>query len=479
MSIFSGPLSIPILGSIPFLPKKSLINRVALADYMADTWGEVSCLYIANNLVVYISDAEVARKVLKMEEASGRPASKPLSQLRFGKGDGKSRGILFSTDKEWREQRRFSMKTLKDMGFGKSSMEDSINSEVLKLVELLKENSGESVELRSLMNLSIVNSLWMLMSGEVLDLKDSKLKEFISMFDKCVQGGGAPNPVLSVFGVWAVDIFDKKFQFAKNTVRDIKRWIAHHISDHKNAINLDWAQDTYITEYLKQIQKTSDPESSFHTKKGEESMITACFDLFVAGLETTTSTLVWGILFLLHNHEIQRKVHFELDNALGDRKTVNFDDRSKLPYTCAVINEIHRKASIVHSNLPHAAKEDLKINGFIIPKGAMILTNMIRIHHDEKNWNNPHKFHPERFIDQDSHLCIGDVNLMPFSVGKRYCLGQSLAEKEVFMFFVGLMKAFEFVGPEGHSLPDCGYHSGQSQSVIRTPPEYKVIIKQR
>ena len=255
MSIFSGPFSIPILGSIPFLPKKSLINRVALADYMADTWGEVSCLYIANKLVVYISDAEVARKVLKMEEASGRPASKPLSQLRYGKGDGKSRGILFSTDKEWREQRRFSMKTLKDMGFGKTSMEDSINSEVLKLVELLKENSGESVELRSLMNLSIVNSLWMLMSGEVLDLKDSKLKEFISMFDKCVQGGGAPNPVLSVFGVWAVDIFDKKFQFAKNTVRDIKRWIAHHISDHKNAINLDWAQDTYITEYLKQIQK--------------------------------------------------------------------------------------------------------------------------------------------------------------------------------------------------------------------------------
>ena len=109
-----------------------------------------------------------------------RPVDHALSLLRFGTGDGKSRGIIFSQEEEWKEQRRFSMKSLKDLGFGKSSMEDSINGEVEKLINQLKaKHEGKPVDLRGLMNMSIVNALWVLVTGESLDLDDPKLQKIV------------------------------------------------------------------------------------------------------------------------------------------------------------------------------------------------------------------------------------------------------------------------------------------------------------
>ena len=92
----------------------------------------------------------------------------------------------------------------------------------------------------------------------------------------------------------------------------------------------------------------------------------------------------------------------------------------------------------------------------------MIIGNLIKIHHDKRYWSNPETFDPQRFIDKESGKCINNINLMPFSTGKRYCLGQTLAEKDLFLFFVGLMKAFDFTCDKNEPLPDCDYNSGST-----------------
>ena len=103
------------------------------------TQGDIAgCMY-GSMPVVVISDQSLLKEVFKMNECAERPAlGLPFHKLRFGHQDGNCRGILFSNGEEYMEQRRFTLRSLKDHGFGKLSMEDSINRDVDKLISNLR-----------------------------------------------------------------------------------------------------------------------------------------------------------------------------------------------------------------------------------------------------------------------------------------------------------------------------------------------------
>ena len=107
--------------------------------YMQEKYGPISSIYVGTRPLIFLSDLGLIKELYKQLEASGRPNNKPFHEIRFGSEDGTQRGLLASTGKEWQEQRRFTMRQLRDLGFGKSSMEDAINDEVEKLVKLLEE----------------------------------------------------------------------------------------------------------------------------------------------------------------------------------------------------------------------------------------------------------------------------------------------------------------------------------------------------
>ena len=90
--------------------------------------------------MVVVSDYNMIKDLYKKLEACARPKiSQPFHELRFGSSDGLQRGLLQSSGSEWMEQRRFTMRQLKDMGFGKSSMEDLIIREIEDLCALLRK----------------------------------------------------------------------------------------------------------------------------------------------------------------------------------------------------------------------------------------------------------------------------------------------------------------------------------------------------
>ena len=99
------------------------------------------------------------------------------------------------------------------------------------------------------------------------------------------------------------------------------------------------------------------------------------------------------------------------------------------------------------------------------------------IHYDPNYWTNPNEFNPDRFYDKTNNKCVPRERLIPFSIGKRFCLGQSLAEKEYFLFFAGLIQKFEFLPLPGEPLPDIGKDSGITVGTIRGPPIYTCILK--
>jgi len=93
-------------------------------------------------------------------------------------------GILQATGEVWTEQRRFAIKTLRDFGFGRASMEDMILEEAKELCDWLKKQKGEPVELNRRFSLAVVNSLWRILTGERHEHDDKALLEILDNLER-------------------------------------------------------------------------------------------------------------------------------------------------------------------------------------------------------------------------------------------------------------------------------------------------------
>jgi cytochrome P450 len=82
-------------------------------------------------------------------------------------------------------------------------------------------------------------------------------------------------------------------------------------------------------------------------------------DLFAAGTETSSTTLLWAVLFMTKFPQVLKKLHTEVDNVIGRERLPERNDKQKMPYLEAFTNEVHRKCSLLPMGVYHAITEDL------------------------------------------------------------------------------------------------------------------------
>ncbi|XP_035664823.1 cytochrome P450 2D6-like [Branchiostoma floridae] len=102
----------------------------------------------------------------------------------------------------------------------------------------------------------------------------------------------------------------------------------------------------------------------------------------------------------------------------------------------------------------HATAEDVKVQGYDIPKGTQVLVNLHSLHMDPVYWPDPDRFDPERFLDAEGNVVNKPQSFMPFAGGRRVCPGEQLARMELFLFFSTLLQSFTFITPEGAPAPN-------------------------
>ena len=103
---------------------------------------------------------------------------------------------------------------------------------------------------------------------------------------------------------------------------------------------------------------------------------------------------------------------------------------------------------------------------------------MIHVHYDPEYWKNPGEFNPLRFYDEETKTFVPNERMVAFSIGKRYCLGQSLAEKEYFLFFTNILQKFTFER-SSEPLPKYGRDVSVKPGVIRPVPHYTTVLRRR
>ncbi|KAI3414710.1 uncharacterized protein J3R85_016009 [Psidium guajava] len=182
-------------------------------------------------------------------------------------------------------------------------------------------------------------------------------------------------------------------------------------------------------------------------------------DFFVAGSETTSSTLEWAMAELLHNPEKLSRAQSELHLLVGKGNQIEEADISRLPYLQATVKETFRLHPPIPLLLPRKAEADTLVGGFTIPKGAQVLINAWAIGRDPAIWACPNEFTPERFLGSDMDLRGQDFELIPFGGGRRICPGLPLATRMLHLMLGSLINAFNWrledgVTPESMNMED-------------------------
>lgn len=182
-------------------------------------------------------------------------------------------------------------------------------------------------------------------------------------------------------------------------------------------------------------------------------------NLFGAGSDTSSSTLITFVLACCAFPETLAKAWEELDRVVGHHRSPSWDDELELVYTKAFVKEVFRWRSVaIIGGQPHAPVQDDEWNGYTIPKDTWVQGNVWAIHHNSNDFPDPDRFNPERFLKDNpsSRPFPNEKGYMSFGWGRRVCSGQGLAEQGTFITVARLLWAFRIekaLDSKGNEIP--------------------------
>ncbi|KAB1274034.1 Cytochrome P450 2F3 [Camelus dromedarius] len=434
-----GPRPLPFLGNLLQLRSQDMLTSLTK---LSKKYGSVYTVYLGPRRVVVLSGYQAVKEALvdQEEEFSGRGDCPAF--LNFTKGN----GIAFSNGDRWKVLRRFSVQILLNFGMGKRSIEERILEESNFLLAELRKTEGEPFDPTFVLSRSVSNIICSVIFGSRFDYKDERLLTIIHLINENFQ-------IMS--SRWG-EVRRPSYTGDRNFGR-MKDLIARSVRDHQATLDPESPRD-FIDCFLTKIaQEKQDPLSHFHM----DTLLMTTHNLIFGGTETVGTTLRHAFLVLLKYPKVQAVPHWkvltgllphacthlfltqssllipstmlpspfparvqeEIDRVVGRERLPALEDRASMPYTDAVIHEVQRFADIIPMSLPHRVIRDTAFRGSLLPKGTDIITLLNTVHCDPSQFLTPQEFNPDHFLDASQSFKKSPA-FMPFSAGRRLCLGE-------------------------------------------------------
>uniref|UniRef100_A0A8B9YN10 Cytochrome P450 2C23-like n=1 Tax=Bos mutus grunniens TaxID=30521 RepID=A0A8B9YN10_BOSMU len=425
-----GPTPLPIIGNLMQLNLKDI---PASLSKLAKQYGPVYTLHLGSQTTVVLHGYEVVKEALidQGDEFLGRAHFPIIDDTQRGYG------LVFSNGDTWKQMRRFSLMTLRNFGMGKRSLEERIQEEAQFLVEEFRKSEAQPFNPAVTLSCATCNIICSILFNERFHYQDKTLHSLLDLLNKNFNRiSSLWNQIYNLWPKLIKPLPGEHRAFSKR-LKDVHYFVLEKVKEHQKSLNHNNPRD-YIDCFLSRMeQEKQNPESQFHL----ENLATCGSNLFSAGIETTTATLSYGFLLLMKYPEVQAKVHEEIDRVIGRTRSPCMKDKMKLPYTEAVLHEIQRYITLIPSNLPHAVVRDTKFRQYVIPKGTTVLPLLSSVLYDCKEFPNPEKFDPGHFLDKNGSFRKTKY-FVAFSIGKRACVGEGLAQMELFLFFTTILQNF-------------------------------------
>ncbi|XP_047354943.1 uncharacterized protein LOC124951156 [Vespa velutina] len=198
-------------------------------------------------------------------------------------------------------------------------------------------------------------------------------------------------------------------------------------------------------------EKQTDPVDNAPTKLEKFSMLEGAaqaFVFYVAGFETTSSTVTFCLYELALNQDIQKKTQEEIDRVIKKHGGISYNATNEMSYLHMVVCETLRKYPPVPI-LNRVCTKEIKLpnSNVIIPEGTGVVIPLFGIHRDPNIYPEPEKFIPERFSEEQSRG-KHPYTYMPFGEGPRICIGMRFALVQTKVALMNALNKFTFLpGP--------------------------------
>uniref|UniRef100_A0A1W7HBR7 Cytochrome P450 n=1 Tax=Scoparia dulcis TaxID=107240 RepID=A0A1W7HBR7_SCODU len=436
-----GPTPLPIIGSLHLLgdqPHKSLAR-------LAKTHGPLMCLRLGLINTVVVTSAAIAKEVLQKQDLAF--SSRTIPNALHAHDQFKYSIVWLPVANRWRSLR----KALNSNMFAGSRLDANQHLRSRKVQELIaycrkSSQTGDAVDVgraafRTSLNL-LSNTIF---SKDLTDPFSDSAKEFKDLVWGVMVEAGKPN---------LVDFFPF---LDKIDPQGIRRRMTIHFGKildllgglideriQKGKPQSDGASDV-IDVLLTTSEENPEEIDRIHIER-------MCLDLFVAGTDTTSSTLEWAMAEALKYPETMKKAKAELEEVVGKGKAIDEADIARLPYLRCFVKETLRIHPPVPFLIPRRVEQDVEVCGYTVPKNSQVFVNAWAIGRDADTWSNPLEFKPERFLDSEVDMRGRDFELIPFGAGRRICPGLPLAVRMVPVVLGSLLNCFDWKIENGKEL---------------------------
>ncbi|XP_053257734.1 cytochrome P450 2A13-like isoform X3 [Podarcis raffonei] len=430
-----GPTPLPILGNFLQLDPNNMIKSL---EKLREAYGSVFTVYLGLQRVVVLCGYKAVKEALvdQAEDFSGR------GQLPSFSKDFNEHGVVFSNGDRWRQLRRFSLTTLRNFGMGKRSIEERIQEEAQCLAEEFHKTQGTPFDPTFILSRAVSNIICSIVFGNRFQYDDEKFLTLNNLITERFRVGSLPPSQL-------YDMFSGVMQYlpgpqheAFKQLLGLEKFITRKAKAQEETLDPNAPRDFIDCFLVKMQQEKENTNTEFFLKN----LVMTTLTIFFAGTESISTTLRYGFLLLLKYPEVEEKVHKEIERVIGSSRTPNMDDRPLMPYTDAVIHEIQRFTNMFPSGVARCVTRDTQFRGYTIPKGTEVFPMLGSVLRDAQHFARPDVFDPQHFLDEKGQFKKNEA-FMPFSVGKRYCLGEQLARKELFLIFTSILQNFRFKSP--------------------------------
>ncbi|XP_034403975.1 cytochrome P450 2F5-like isoform X2 [Cyclopterus lumpus] len=459
-----GPSGLPIVGNLLQLDKSAPFKTMLK---LSESYGPVMTVYLGPQRAVILVGFDAVKEALvdQADDFTGRGPIPFLMRVTRGYG------LAISNGERWRQLRRFTLTTLRDFGMGRKGMEEWIQEESTHLLARIDDTKATPFDPTYFMSCTVSNVICCLVFGQRFSYDDQHFLSLLQTLTETLKFGSSPfGQLYNIFPRLMEWLPGRQHKvFARLEV--LREFIIKNIQEHQDTLDPGSPRD-YIDCFLTRLtQEKHVPTSEFH----HDNLVSTVLNLYLAGTETTSSTLRFTLSVLIKYPKIQENVQQEIDTVIGQQRCPYMEDRKSLPFTDAVLHEIQRLIDIVPMNIPHYALQDISFRGYTIPKDTIIIPLLHSVLREEKQWETPWSFNPQHFLDQKGNFKKNQA-FLPFSAGKRACVGESLARMELFLILTSLLQRFTFSCPGGPNSVDL---SPEYSSFANLPRRYDVIATPR
>ncbi|KAI3708130.1 hypothetical protein L2E82_37211 [Cichorium intybus] len=428
-----GPYPFPIIGSLLKLSDKPHRSLASLSK----RYGPLMSLKLGSRTTIVVSSPDIAKEFFHTHDISFSGRTIPdVAQI---VDHDKYSLAWLPTGDQWRRLRRITREYL----FSVQRLDDSEFLRQAKVQELLNHvdtccRNKKAVNIGAVAFTTTLNILSKYMFsvdfGQYDNVSSQEFKEAVMAL---MELAGRPNladffPILKPFDPQG--LVRRGNVYGKKLMTIIDRIIDRRLqSRSSSSINND-VLDSLLDAMHKDVSAFSRDE-----------MRHLFYVLFIAGTDTTSSTLEWAMAELIRNPEKMAIARSEILKSMqNDNEIVQETHISQLPYLRAVIKETLRLHPPVPLLVPRKAIHDVEVHGFIVPKNAQILCNVWAMGRDPNIWSDTEMFMPERFLEVNIDYKGQDYEFIPFGVGRRICPGLNIAHRMLHVMLGSLIHKFDW-----------------------------------